>query len=104
MLTLREKHNDGNTLWYDFSIEGVTIGQCQIKLVSHDGNSLYYEIYEEHRGQGLGKILLGEALKEMRTLGITQASILCEVNNYASNSLLTEQLGEGKIIIQYILK
>jgi predicted acetyltransferase len=102
MLTLTEKHNDGNTLWYSFSVGDTIVGKCQIKLVSHDGNSLYYEVFPEHRGKGYGAELLKQSLQEMRTLGIKQASILCEPENTASLNLLTKELGVGRTIRQFI--
>lgn len=102
MLKLREKHNNENTLWYDFSDGEIKLGQAQIKLVTYDGNNIFYEVLEQYRGKGWGEKLLIEVLAECKRLGFRQLTLLCEKDNLASKVILDKHCGKGIELVRYI--
>jgi predicted acetyltransferase len=61
---------------------------CNADLPPEAGNSIYYEIASEHRGQGHGKALLGLVLDEARRIGLQAVRLTVTDNNPTSRHII----------------
>jgi [ribosomal protein S18]-alanine N-acetyltransferase len=94
--------------------EGIILGYACPMLVLDEGQILNVAVGPDHRGQGIGRLILDEVIREFRELGATFVALEVRPSNAAAISLYTRcgfivtgrrrayyENGEDAILMEY---
>ncbi len=96
-----------SSILYVLRLDGNTVGYSKINLDQETDNRFEMFIFEEHRGNGYGKYLFGEMLKEIKSLGYKEINLQIKRNNLIARKLIEFagglKLSQKKDIITFVL-
>ena len=103
-LRLKKVHGHLPTSEYELVDGDKVVGFIQIRhkpsrgvgVPEHLASHIYYEIGNEHRGKGYGKLILQLGFVEAKKIGLVEVFVTCFDSNIASRKIIE---GNGGILI-----